>query len=71
MTRLKQFPAIDYFRLIASVFVIAIHTGPLSSYWNAGNFWITRVLGRLAVPFFFMTTGYFLAQKQWRNGKSL
>ena len=45
-------PAIDRFRLLAAVLVVAIHTGPVATYSAVGDFYLTRVLGRVAVPFF-------------------
>ena len=60
-------PALDRFRLLAAVLVVAVHTSPLTTYSVLGDFWLTRVLGRVAVPFFLMVTGYFLAEKGWRN----
>ncbi len=62
-----RFPALDRFRLLAAVLVICNHTSPLASYTALGDFWLTRVLARLAVPFFFMVSGYFLAQGKWRS----
>ncbi|MCI9678371.1 MAG: acyltransferase [Oscillospiraceae bacterium] len=59
--------ALDRFRLVAAVLVVAIHTSPLTTWSAAGDFWLTRVLGRVAVPFFLMTTGYFLGKKNWRG----
>ncbi|WP_154888406.1 acyltransferase [Longibaculum muris] len=56
----KYYPFIDIMRIIASLLVIAIHTDPLTSFNPQLNFLITRIFGRLAVPFFFMTTAYFL-----------
>ena len=50
----KKFPALDAFRIPAAVLVIAIHTSPLASVSDLGDFWFTRVLARVAVPFFFM-----------------
>ena len=58
--RKKSISALDDFRLIAAVLVIAIHTSPLASVSAIGDFWLTRVLARIAVPFFFMVTGKFL-----------
>lgn len=58
----KKFPALDAFRIPAAVLVIAIHTSPLASVSDLGDFWFTRVLARVAVPFFFMMTGHFLGQ---------
>lgn len=59
--------ALDRFRLIAAVLVVAIHTSPLATWTQAGDFWLTRVLARVAVPFFLMVTGYFLGKKNWRG----
>ena len=60
-------PALDRFRLLAAVLVVCIHTSPLSGVSPVGDFWLTRVLARTAVPFFLMVSGYFLAQDQWRG----
>lgn len=62
-----KFPALDRFRLAAAILVIAIHTGPLFSLCPTANVFLTRVLARMAVPFFFMLTGYFLARDGWRS----
>lgn len=67
MNSFKPFPALDMFRLAAAIFVIAIHTSPLSSYTASGDFLLTRVFCRVAVPFFFLSTGYFLAKNHWRS----
>ncbi|GKX30042.1 membrane bound serine racemase VanT [Vallitalea longa] len=56
----KEYAGIDYFRIIAVLLVIAIHTSPLLSISRIGNFILTRIIGRVAVPFFFMTSGFFL-----------
>lgn len=59
--------ALDLFRVVAAVLVVAIHTAPLTTYSALGDFWFTRVLARVAVPFFLMVSGYFLARKNWRT----
>ena len=46
----RRGPALDAFRLIAAVLVVTIHTSPLASVSPLGDFWLTRVLARLAVP---------------------
>lgn len=51
---------IDIFRFIAAFLIIAIHTGPFSSYSNTVDFYVTYCLGRIGVPFFYMVTGYFV-----------
>ncbi len=61
----RQTPALDRLRLAAAVLVVAIHTDPLGSFAPDANWWLTRVLARLAVPCFAMLTGHFLARSQW------
>lgn len=51
---------LDVFRLIAAVIIIAIHTSPLESFNQDADFFLTRILSRIAVPFFFMVTGQFV-----------
>lgn len=59
---------LDSFRIIAAVMVIAIHTSPLSTYNGELDFFLTRVVSRLAVPFFFMVTGQFvLSSRLWKQ----
>ena len=60
-------PVLDRFRLIAAALVVCIHTGPLSGVSPGWDFWLTGVLARIAVPFFFMVSGYFLARSDWKN----
>ena len=56
----KRMDSLDWFRLPAALLVTAIHTSPLSSFSPQADFWLTRVLARIAVPFFFMVSGFFL-----------
>ena len=51
---------LDRFRIIAALAVIAIHTSPLATFHEGADFFLTRVLARIAVPFFFMVTGHFV-----------
>ena len=51
---------LDAFRLLAALLVITIHTSPLASFNGDADFFLTRVLARVAVPFFFMVTGQFV-----------
>ena len=64
----KKFPALDDFRLIAVILVVANHTRSAD-----GEFlWLLTVLRRVSVPFFIMVSGYFLARGNWRStGKFL
>lgn len=58
--RRKNFAGIDYFRFAAAFMVIAIHIAPFSVVDEEIDFLLTYCLGRIAVPFFLMTTGYFV-----------
>ena len=58
---------INYFRMVAALLVVAIHTSPLWSYSQLGDFILTRMIARVAVPFFFMTTGFFVLGKYCCN----
>ncbi len=51
---------LDVFRLIAAFLVVTIHTSPLASFSPEADFLLTRIVARLAVPFFFMVTGQFV-----------
>lgn len=59
-TQRKNFGGPDCFRLAAALLVVAIHTSPLASFNGDADFFFTRVLARVAVPFFFMVTGQFV-----------
>lgn len=63
MTKNKSYTGIDYFRFVAALLVVAIHISPLSAYSETGDFIFTRVIARVAVPFFFMTSGFFLISR--------
>ena len=67
----KSYAGIDCFRLIAALLIIAIHTSPLLSFSETGDFILTRVIARVAVPFFFMTSGFFLISRYTRNADRL
>lgn len=51
---------IDQFRIAAAFMIVAIHTAPLSSFSKTADALITYCLGRIAVPFFLMVSGYFI-----------
>jgi len=59
----KNYSGIDYFRFAASLLIIAIHTSPFASFSETGDFILTRVVARVAVPFFLMTSGFFLISR--------
>ncbi len=63
--RRRALPALDWFRLVAAILVVAIHTSPLCCLSAEADFWLSRVAARTAVPFFLMVSGYFLALHHW------
>lgn len=67
MNNKNEFAGIDYFRLPAALLVIAIHTSPLAVISETGDFILTRVAARTAVPFFFMTSGFFLITRYTKD----
>lgn len=50
----------DRFRLVGALLVVAIHTSPLTFVSAEADFFLTRILARVAVPFFLMVTGQFV-----------
>lgn len=59
------------FRLAAALLVVAIHTSPLTSINSEADFFLTRVLARIAVPFFLMVTGHFILSDLFSGGAPL
>ena len=63
MAQKRRSGGLDIFRIVAAVLVVAIHTSPLTVISVEADFLLTRILARIAVPFFFMVTGqYVLAE---------
>lgn len=73
MSKTREYGGIDQFRVVAAILVIAIHTSPFLIWSETADFIFTRVIARVAVPFFFMTSGFFLLGKgswsepRWRR----
>lgn len=51
---------LDLFRIVASLLVVAIHIAPFEMISANADLAFTYIFGRIAVPFFFMVTGYFV-----------
>ena len=67
----RSYIGIDSFRFFAALLVITIHTSPLASFSESGDFILTRILARTAVPFFFLTSGFFTVFRYDRSGGRL
>ncbi len=63
--------SIDIIRLIATYLVVAIHISPFEKINPAFDLFFTRILGRLAVPLFFMITGYYILSKSLKEIQTL
>lgn len=64
-----MFPAIDVAKFIFSVFVIGIHTRPLENATGELSKELTNFLFNLGVPFFFISSGFFLFSKPAHDTK--
>lgn len=56
----RQYGGLDWGRMVAALLVVAIHTSPLATYSAEADWFLTRVLGRVAVPLFLLISGFFL-----------
>lgn len=59
----KRNEFIDMMRIIGCIMVICIHSNPLTKISGILNFAVCQIISRIAVPFFFVASGYFFAQK--------
>ncbi|MEG0314008.1 MAG: acyltransferase [Erysipelotrichaceae bacterium] len=64
----NKYNAIDLTKLIASIFIIVVHTSPMLPYSKPGNFILINILGRLATPFFFIATAFFIKKNMIERG---
>ena len=71
MSNRKGYIGIDYFKFVAAFLVIAIHTSPLATFSENGDFILTRIIARVAVPFYFMASGFFLVSRYAYNTDKL
>ena len=67
----EYYTGIDRARLAAAVLVIANHTSPLGGINSTADFLLAQCIARMAVPFFFMTTGYFTLSRYHRDNEKL
>lgn len=65
----KEYFAIDCLKFIASYMVLAIHFMIFADVNKELDYWTTQILCRLAVPFFFVASGYFVANKMQDSKK--
>lgn len=59
----KEYIAVDFFRFFCALLVVALHLHPFWQINYEFGFWLKEIFCRIAVPFFFVTSGYFLGEK--------
>ena len=59
----EEFDSIDIAKFIACILVVGIHTRALSTVLRDNYYFWDACIGKLAVPFFFVTSGFFLQRK--------
>lgn len=59
----REYNSIDLMKFICSLLIVAIHARPLNSYSLLADYVLTHWLARIAVPFFFIASGYLLFVK--------
>lgn len=59
----KEYFAVDIFRLIFAIGIVALHLSPLEDICGICNYFLINVITRIGVPFFFLVSGFFLYKK--------
>lgn len=70
-TEQKNYSAIDFFKLLMAVFIIVLHTSPFMDFSKLIEVGIRDCIVIIAVPFFFMTTGFFALKNEKTAKKSM
>lgn len=69
MDEIKQrYDSVNIMRIVSALLVIAIHTSIFGSVNPTANAIVTKGISRIAVPFFFISTGYFMFKNINREG---
>jgi len=67
----KEFTAINYLRLFLAVLVVILHVNPFVPIHIKFAYWLQHVLTVIAVPTFFIISGYFLKDKLYNKEKTM
>ena len=60
---MKQYKSLDFAKFVCAILIIIIHTAPFASYSTALTFAFRNVITVIAVPFFFLTSGFLAFKK--------
>lgn len=66
----KQAAVVDIFKFLFSICILVLHTKIVHNFPIKSQWYITHLIFRLGVPFFFCTSGYFLGCKLWSDTNS-
>ena len=59
----KEYTTIDILKFLLSILVVSIHTHPFEYRSSIADLIVSNVFARLAVPFFFISAGFFISDK--------
>ncbi|WP_181907422.1 acyltransferase family protein [Cohnella lupini] len=65
-----NFGGLDWIKLLAALLVVANHTSPLLSFGSDIAVVLSGIVTRIAVPIFFMTSGFFYFRKLTRDPRT-
>lgn len=66
----QRFGSLDYAKFVFSIMIIGLHTAVFSDISYEIAFFINQILARLAVPFFFIASGFFIGTKMSVNNNN-
>ncbi len=69
-TEKKNYNSIDIMKFIMAIFVVSIHTEPLTGVKSPVLYTLWDCVVRCAVPFFFIASGFFIGKKMCGDKKS-
>lgn len=67
----REFTAVDFFRIVAAVMVISVHTHPFSVFGIAALDSLDYFFSEVGVTFFFVATGFFVYERLCDNRAAL
>ena len=60
MSRITHYHSVDVMKFVAAFLVILVHTYPFYEAYPSVGFVSSNILGRIVIPFFFVSAGYFM-----------
>jgi len=67
----KRYELIDIFKFICAIFVVGIHSEIIKDPNIDANWYILNMVFRIAVPFFFVTSGFLFGKKYYKDEENL